>query len=250
MQISLHRATATGRNNPFSMQFSTPLKPAVLLKRYQRFLADVQFADGQRITAHCPNTGSMLTCSTPGSRVYLSRSDNTARKYPYTLELVEENGTLIGINTSRTNSVVQEAIRNGVIGELNKPTEIQKEVKTSDGCRLDLALHFGSSLTYVEIKSCTFVQNGIAMFPDAVTTRGHKHLLELADLVDRGHGGAVFFLVQRSDARHFRPASHIDPLYSATLKKVHERGVAILVYQTDVTPEAILVSNPLPFSFS
>ena len=232
------------------MQFSAPLQPAVLLKRYQRFLADVQCADGQQITVHCPNTGSMLTCSTPGSRVYLSRSNNPARKYPNTLELIEENGTLIGINTSRTNSLVQEAIQNDIIGELDRPTKIQREVRTSAGCRLDLALHFGSALTYVEIKSCTFVDNGIAMFPDAVTTRGHKHLLELADLVDRGHGGAVFFLVQRSDARHFRPASHIDPLYSATLKKVYERGVAILVYQAELTPKEIIVSTPLPFSFS
>ena len=232
------------------MRFTVPLQAAVLLRRYKRFLADVQFVDGRTATVHCPNTGSMLTCSTPGSRVFLSRSDNPTRKYPHTLELIQENGTLIGINTSLTNSVVQEAIQNGLITEFDAPIRIQKEVRTSDGCRLDLALHYASSATYVEIKSCTFVQDGIAMFPDAVTVRGQKHLLELADLVGWGYGGAVFFLVQRPDARHFCPATHIDPLYSATLRKVHDLGVAIVVYQAEISPEAITVSRPLPFSFS
>lgn len=232
------------------MLFSTPLQAAVLIRRYKRFLADVQFADGRIATAHCPNTGSMLTCSTPGNEVYLSRSANPTRKYPYTLELIKETDTLISVNTSRANALVQEAIQNGLIAELKNTTWIQKEVKTSSGCRLDFALECESKRTYVEIKSCTFVQDGIALFPDTVTTRGLKHLLELADLVNRGHNGAVFFLVQRSDAKRFRPAAFIDPVYSATLKKVHDQGVAILVYQAKVTLEAITVSHPLPFSFS
>lgn len=232
------------------MRFSVPLKVAIFLRRYQRFLADVQFDDGRIVTAHCPNTGSMRTCSTPGSKVYLSESDNPNRKYKYTIEIITENSTMIAINTSRTNSVVYEAIQNGLIAELGTPTKVQREVRTSANCRLDFALHYDTSLTFVEIKSCTFAQNGIAMFPDAVTARGHKHLLELADLVRRGHSGAVFFLVQRSDARQFHPATFIDPLYSATLKKVHEQGVAIIVYQADVSPEDIMVSQPLPFSFS
>ncbi len=232
------------------MRFSAPLQAAILLRRYQRFLADVRFEDGRIVTVHCPNTGSMRTCSTPGSEVYLSKSCNPNRKYPYTLELIKENVTMIGVNTSLTNAVVQEAIQNGLIAEFGKPTKIQREVRTSDNCRLDLALHYDSSQIFVEIKNCTFVQDGVAMFPDAVTTRGHKHLLELAGLVRQGHRGAVFFLIQRSDARQFRPAAFIDPLYSATLKQVHEQGVAILVYQAEVSPEEIVVSKPLPFSFS
>ncbi len=232
------------------MRFPAPLQPAVLLKRYQRFLADIRFDDGRTGTAHCPNTGSMLTCSTPGNRVYLSRSDNPARKHPYTLEIIEEHATMIGVNTARTNTIVQEAIEGCRIAELGVPTKIQKEIRTSDRCRLDLALHYGTSITFVEIKSCTFVRDGVAMFPDAVTTRGHKHLLELADLVRRGHRAVVFFLVQRADASMFQPAVLIDPLYSKTLKQVHEHGVTILAYQAEVNLAEIVVSRPLPFSFS
>lgn len=232
------------------MRYPAPLQAAILLRRYQRFLADVRLEDGRVVTVHCPNTGSMLTCSTPGSRVYLSVSGNPTRKYPYTLEIVEEQTAKIGVNTSRTNAVVQEAILDGLIAELGKPTKIQREVRTSANCRLDLALHYGPLQTFVEIKSCTYAEDGVAMFPDAVTSRGHKHLLELADLVRRGHGGAVFFLVQRSDAWQFRPAASIDPLYRATLKQVHEQGVAILVYRATVEPEEIVVSHPLPYLLS
>lgn len=232
------------------MRFPAPLQTAVLLRRYQRFLADVRFDDGRDVTVHCPNTGSMLTCSTPGSRAYLSKSCNPGRKYPYTLEIVEKQGTKIGVNTARTNAVVEEAILDGLISELGKPTKIQREVRTSVNCRLDLALHYGPSLTFVEIKSCTYAKDGVAMFPDACTARGHKHLLELADLVRRGHKGAIFFLVQRLDANHFRPATHIDPLYSDTLKQVHDQGVAILVYQAEINPEEIVIARPLPFSLS
>ncbi len=232
------------------MRFPAPLQTAVLLRRYQRFLADVRFDDGRLATVHCPNTGSMLTCSTPGSRVYLSESDNPARKYPYTLEIIEENGTMIGINTLRTNAVVQEAIQNGCISEIETPGKIQREVRTSEHSRLDLALHYGPCRTFVEIKSCTFARDGIAMFPDAVTARGHKHLLELAGLVDRGHRAVLFFLVQRADASLFQPASSIDPLYSKTLQQVHKHGVSILVYQADVNLAEFIVSHPLPFSFS
>ena len=232
------------------MRFPAPLQEAVLLRRYQRFLADVRFNDGRIVTVHCPNTGSMRTCSTPGSIVFLSEPANPSRKYPYTIELIKEEDTMIGVNTTRTNAVVQEAIQNSRIAEFGKPTKIQREVRTSANCRLDLVLEYGHSKTFVEIKSCTFVQAGVAMFPDAVTARGHKHLLELADLVRRGHRGAIFFLVQRTDAGQFRPATLIDPLYSTTLKQVHEQGVAILVYQAEISPEEIVVSQPLPFSFS
>lgn len=232
------------------MRFFNVLHQGILLKRYKRFLADVQLADGRIVTAHCPNTGSMRTCSSPGSEAYLSESANLHRKYPYTLELIKENGILVGVNTSLTNAIVEEAFANGRITELGKPTKIQREVRTSTHCRLDFALHFESSIAFVEVKSCTFAQNGIAMFPDAVTKRGHKHLLELANLVKQGYSGIVFFLVQRQDVRQFCPAASIDPLYSTTLQQVHEQGVTILVYQAAITPEEIVVRQPLPFHSS
>lgn len=232
------------------MRFSTPLIPAILLRRYQRFLVDVQLATGEVVTAHCPNTGSMLSCSVPGSPVYLSESANSQRKYPYSLEMVFANNTWIGVNTSRTNTLVADAIERGQIPELPRPDRIKREVRTSPACRLDLAVFHGSTPTFVEIKSCTWVDEGWAMFPDAVTARGTKHLLELRDLVQRGGRAAVFFLVQRSDAIGFRPADRIDPLYARTLREAHDDGVTVLVYQAAVSPEKIHITGPLPFSLN
>lgn len=232
------------------MRFNPSLKTATLLKRYKRFLADVRLDDGQLATAHCPNTGSMHTCSSPGCRVGLSWSDSPRRKYNYTLEMVYENQGWIGVNTARTNALVIEAIKNGTVKELRDHTRIQKEVRTSSHCRLDLAVYHDASPTFVEIKSCTYVEHEVAMFPDAITERGVKHLRELSGLVRQGHRAAVFFLVQRSDATFFRPAAAIDPLYAKTLKEAYEEGVAILVYQADISPEGLVVNQPLPFSFS
>jgi sugar fermentation stimulation protein A len=232
------------------MRFIPPLKTAILLKRYKRFLADIKLDDGQLATAHCPNTGAMLTCSAPGSRVGLSSSDNPRRKYNCTLEMIHESGEWIGVNTARANALVIEAIKNGTVTELRGHTRIQKEVRTSSHCRLDLVVYHEESPTFVEVKSCTYVENKVAMFPDAVTERGVKHLRELSGLVRQGYRAAVFFLIQRSDAAFFRPAASIDPLYAKTLKEVHEEGVAILAYRADVSPEGIVINQPLPYSFS
>ncbi len=220
------------------------------MRRYQRFLVDVQLADGRVVTAHCPNTGSMLSCSAPGSPVYLSESANLQRKYPYSLEMVFADNTWIGVNTSRTNAIVAEAIERGQVPELSQPDRIKREVRTSPACRLDLAVFHGSTPTFVEIKSCTWVDDGWAMFPDAVTARGTKHLLELRDLIHRGYKGAVFFLVQRSDAIGFRPAARIDPLYARTLREVHDDGVAVLAFQAAVSTETISITGPLPYSLT
>ena len=230
------------------MRFAAPLEAAILVKRYKRFLADVRLADDRILTVHCPNTGAMLTCSTPGSRVCLSQSNNPRRKYRRTLELVRQDDTWVGVNTGRANALVAEGIENGRVAELAGPTGIRQEVRTSPGCRLDLAVFHGLRQTFVEIKTCTYVDEGWAMFPDAVTSRGVKHLLELAELVRRGSRGVVFFLVQRSDATGFRPAAAIDPLYARTLGEVHRAGVDILAYQTEASPEEIAISRPLPFS--
>ena len=229
------------------MKFSSPLIPAVLVKRYKRFLADVTLDDGSVLTVHCPNSGSMRGCSTPGSPVRLSRSPNPKRKYPHTLEMVRENGIWIGVNTSLTNKLVVEALERRLIKEFGDFDTLKTEVKTSSSSRLDVLLTYGEKLEYIEIKNCSLVENGCALFPDAVTARGTKHLLELAALVDKGHGGTILFLVQRMDGSRFKPAAHIDPLYSETLRDVHARGVKILVYQAEVTPESISIVGQLPF---
>ena len=230
------------------MKFTPPLQAAILIRRYKRFLADVKLADGTEITVHCPNPGSMRGCSTSGSQVFISHSGNPKRKYPYTLEMIKEETTWIGINPMRTNHLVAEAITEGRISELQEMDTIKTEIKTSKSTRLDFLLTRGTRKIYVEIKSCSLVEEGCAMFPDAVTARGTKHLHELAALVAQGHEGVIFFCVQRMDAEHFRPAAHIDPLYAEALARAHQQGVSILAYQAQVTAEEICIVRSLPFS--
>jgi len=232
------------------MKFNPPLQSATLLKRYKRFLADVKMEDGRETTVHCPNSGSMRGCSTPGSQVFLSRSENPKRKYPHTLEMVLNGTTWIGVNTMRTNALVAEAIAAGRITEFQNMDSVQSEIKTSASTRLDLLLTKDARAIYMEIKSCSLAENGWAMFPDAVTTRGTKHLHELADLVARGNEGVIFFCVQRLDADQLRPAVQTDPIYAATLSQVHRQGVRILVYQAEITPQEIHIIRPLPFSLT
>ena len=228
------------------MHFSRPLKQGTLIKRYKRFLADIKLPDGSKITVHCPNSGSMRACSEPGSPVCYSRSDNPKRKYPHTLEMVHNGKTWIGINTSRTNRIVAEAIENKQIKELNHFESIRREVKTSAESRLDLLLEGGGKRTYIEVKNCSLAENGRALFPDAVTARGTKHLRELARLVNLGHRGAIFFLVQRLDCNGFSPAAAIDSVYAATLAEVQLKGVELLAYQAEVTPLSIEIVRSLP----
>ena len=229
------------------MHFDPPLIHGKLIKRYKRFLADIQLDDGEKITVHCPNTGTMLSCSTPGSEVYLSLSDNPKRKYPHTLEMVQDNNTWVGVNTSRTNKLVIEAIKSGHIFEFTNFDSIKAEVKTSKQSRLDLLVNQGGQNTYIEIKNCSLAIDGCAMFPDAVTTRGTKHLNELIRLKKEGYDGCIFFLVQRMDADRFAPALQIDPVYARTIKQAGTAGVQILVYQAEVNPTGIAVIRPLPY---
>ena len=228
------------------MQFETPLQAATLVKRYKRFLADVITDKGDEITVHCPNSGSMRGCSTPGSKVMLSTSPNLKRKYPQSLEMVQEGNTWIGVNTMLTNKIVAETILEGRIKELQGIDTLTREVKTSKSSRLDLLLERGDEKIYVEIKNCSLVEDGWAMFPDAVTARGTKHLNELASLVKQGYQGIIFFCIQRMDCDRFRPAAHIDPLYAKTLAEVSKKGVKILAYQAEVTPKSIVIQKSIP----
>ncbi len=224
-----------------------PLITGNLIKRYKRFLADIELETGEKVTAHCPNSGSMKGCAMPGSQVWLSESDNPKRKYKYTWELIKAPQTLIGINTQIPNKLVKQAIENDLIEELSGYKNIKAEVKTSSHTRLDLLLEKeDKKRCYVEIKNCTLVENGVAMFPDAVTTRGQKHLDELEHLVSEGHRGVIFFLVQRMDANSFKPAAMIDKVYAQKLKKVAENGVEIIVRDTMIDTKMITVRNYLP----
>ena len=209
----------------------------VLIKRYKRFLADISLADGTELTVHCPNSGAMRGCSAPGSPVVISKSDNAKRRYAWTLEMVQENGVWIGVNTGLTNKLVHEALLNGVIDAFGPIQSIQPEVKVSEKSRLDFLLHTAAGPVYLEVKNCSLVEGGRALFPDAVTARGTRHLHELSRLIDRETRAAVLFCVQRADGRCFAPARRIDPLYAATLAEVQQQGVQVLAYRAEVKPD-------------
>ncbi|HSR35539.1 MAG TPA: DNA/RNA nuclease SfsA [Desulfurivibrionaceae bacterium] len=221
--------------------------PGHLVRRYKRFLADVRLADGVTVTVHCPNSGSMQGCVAPESPVRLSQADNPNRKYPFTLEMIAVEGVWVGINTSLTNRLVREGLEEGVITDFVPVAKVHAEVKVSARSRLDFRLDLaGGRLVYLEVKNCTLAEKGVAMFPDAVTARGARHLEELMALAAQGHGAAVLFCVQRADAESFAPAAHIDPHYAMMLAKAARAGVQVAAWQAMVTPEAIAVSRPLP----
>ncbi len=225
-----------------------PLIEGTLVKRYKRFLADVKLKDGRTVTAHCPNSGSMKTCSDGGSRVWISKSDNPKRKLGYSWELIETGGSLVGINTLTPNRLVKKCIENGIIKELEGYDTVKPEVKTGEGTRLDLMLEKASGeRCYIEIKNCTLVENRTAMFPDAVTERGRKHLDALAELSRQGHRTVIFFIIQRMDADVFTPACHIDPEYARTLIRVAGEGVEIMVKDTLIDLEKVALNRLVPF---
>jgi len=233
------------------MNFKSTLIPGTLIKRYQRFLADIELVTAEVITAHCPNSGSMKTCMTPGWPVMLSRSENPGRKYPYTWEMVHNGSCWIGINTGIPNILAGEAIRSGAIRELQGYSKIRREVKYGQNSRIDLLLEGNENNCYVEVKNVTLVEeDGGYYFPDAVTERGRKHLHELAGMIARGHRAVMLYIVQRGDGHVFRPAAHIDPAYAADLEQVYRRGVEILVYRAEVTPEKIEIAEKIAWQLS
>jgi sugar fermentation stimulation protein A len=218
-----------------------------LVRRYQRFLADVVDENGQTLTVHCPNTGSMLGCRQPGSQAAISRSDNLARKYPYTLEMVREEGAAwAGVNTARANHLVAEALAAGVVDGFDASWQIQREVAVESGSRLDFRLRRGSEEVYLEVKNCSLAVAGRAFFPDAVTERGRRHLATLSHLKKAGHGAIIFFLVQREDAHEFAPADQIDPDYGQALRQAAVDGVRVMAYGCAVSPQGIEVVRALP----
>jgi sugar fermentation stimulation protein A len=217
-----------------------------LIRRYKRFLADIELEDGTIVTAHTPNSGSMKGCNTPGSLVLLSLSDNPARKLKYTWELIRVGEHWVGINTGYPNKLVREGIENGTVSELQGYTTVRPEVKYGMNSRIDLLLEGTTGKCYVEVKNVTLAENEYALFPDAVTERGQKHLRELKRMVAVGNRAVIFFVVQRQDARFFSPADSIDPVYGELLREVMKYGVEGLVYQAVVSPEQIFLNNKLP----
>lgn len=223
-----------------------PLLSGTLIKRYKRFLADILLEDGSTVTVHCPNSGSMKGCANPGSRVYISRSSNPGRKYAFTWELVKTDGFWAGINTALPNHLVREAIEIGTVVELQGYAVIRPEVAYGEHSRIDLLLESPGRRCFVEVKNVTLVENGLALFPDAVTTRGQKHLNELMRVVREGDRGVIFFTVQRGDGESVSPADAIDPEYGRLLRLAVQNGVEALAYRALVTPQEIVLNERLP----
>lgn len=218
-----------------------------LIRRYKRFIADVRLRNGHTVSAHCPNSGSMLTCSEPGRPVFLSRAANPNRRLKYTWELIDMPGSMVGVNTQAPNRLVEAAALTGAIESLAGYELVRREINYGHSSRIDLLLEDKiKGSCFVEVKNCTFVENGIASFPDAVTTRGRKHLFELRDMVRSGYRGVIFFLIQRTDAKLFRPADRIDPAYGQALREVCSDGVEIMAYDVLIDMNAITLNAPIP----
>ncbi len=231
------------------MRFSPELEQGRLLLRYKRFLADIETDNGERLTIHCPNTGSMLNCMLPGGRVWFSRSNDPKRKLPGTWEISETpQGRFACINTGRANTLVEEALRAGVISELNGFTALKREVAYGqEKSRVDFRLEYPEGYVYVEVKSVTlgFDESNVAAFPDAVTQRGARHLRELAALAREGVRAVLLYCVNITGIDAVRPAEEIDPAYAAALREAVAAGVEVLAYGVQLTPEEIRIDRRL-----
>lgn len=218
-----------------------------LVRRYKRFLADVELEDGRVVTAHCANSGRMTTCSQPGRPVYVSFHDNPRRKLKYTWQLIRMPGAWVGVNTLVPNRLVAQTIRNGNLPNLSGYQRVTAEVRVNTHTRLDLKLEATARRDcYIEIKNCTLVEATCAMFPDAPTVRGQKHLTVLEQLIRAGARAVIFFLVQRTDARVFSPADQVDPEYGRLLRRALKAGVEILAYDVRIDLDRIALHQPLP----
>ncbi|NUU66058.1 DNA/RNA nuclease SfsA [Enterobacteriaceae bacterium BIT-l23] len=232
------------------MEFTPPLQPATLVRRYKRFLADVITPSGEELTLHCPNTGAMTGCATPGDTVWYSTSSNAARKYPHTWELTETaQGAILCVNTLRANAVVKEALSHHLISGLEGYTQLHSEVKYgAERSRIDFMLQADDRVNcYIEVKSVTLADANRGWFPDAVTERGQKHLRELISVVQGGERAVLLFAVMHSAIDSVSPARQYDAKYGQLLDEAVARGVEVLAWKASLTRSALQLSAPVPF---
>ena len=231
------------------MDFPTPLIRGRLIQRYKRFLADVVLDDGTELTAHYPNPGTMLGLNMPGLPVWLSKSPDPKRKLAYTLELVDVDGGLVGINTMHPNRLVAEALAKDAIPELTGYTSHRREVKYGTNSRVDFLLEAeGRPPCWLEIKNCHLMRTpGLAEFPDCVAARSSKHLKELEAMVAAGDRAVALFVVQRMDCTEFAACAELDPTFAAALTRTANSGVEVLCYDCHISSQAITVARPLPW---
>lgn len=242
----------------YSLRMKLSLKPAVLIKRYKRFLADVTLENNEITTLHVANTGAMTGCAEPEDTVWYSTSNNAKRKYPFSWELTQtKQHHFICVNTLRANKLAEEAILNGTITELQGFDELQSEVKYGEeNSRIDFLLrtnshhnskHQHESLTYIEVKSVTLLEDNQGYFPDTVTVRGQKHLRELMSIVKKGHRAVLLFTVLHTGIHNFNVAKHIDKKYADLLQQAIDSGVEVLIYKAKISPESIELSERMSF---
>ncbi|MDQ2095785.1 DNA/RNA nuclease SfsA [Rhodalgimonas zhirmunskyi] len=230
------------------MQFATPLIPARLIRRYKRFLADIRLEDGQEVTAHCANPGSMMGLAEEGMKVWVEPNDDPKKKLNYGWRLVDhENGHFTGVDTSVPNRALKAALMAGEVPGLVAPM-VRAEVLYGANSRVDFLLSGAGADTYVEVKSVTLCREaGLAEFPDAKTARGLKHLEELSAMVEQGHRAVMLYLVQRTDCDRVSIAADIDPAYAEGLICARTAGVEITCFGCSISPQEITLSRALPF---
>jgi sugar fermentation stimulation protein A len=232
------------------VEFPLPLISGRFLRREKRFLAEVELTDQGRIWAHVPNTGALTGCLMPGQEVLLTRESRPGRKTAHTWRFVRQRDYWICVDTLVPNRLVAVALASGGLPGNPPVLSFRQEVTLSQGGRLDFVGDLGDRLLFVEVKSVTWVEDGVAWFPDGVTSRGRRHLLTLTELAAQGHEAWQVFVVQREDARLFRPAAQVDPAYARELARAAAAGVRILVFQEKVRPPTITLAEPLPFDLS
>ena len=235
------------------MRFPDPLMRGRLLRRYKRFLSDIELLEGPErgavVTAHCANPGAMLGLDRPDSEVWLSPARNPARKLRYSWELVRVDGHLVGINTLNPNAIVAEAIAEQRVAPLTGYASLRREVRYGRASRVDVLLESPDRPPcYVEVKNVHLKRAAAAAFPDSVTARGARHMAELAARAEAGDRAVVLFLVQRGDCDHFTVAADIDPTYAAAFDDARARGVEALCYACNVSREAIVLERALPLT--
>jgi sugar fermentation stimulation protein A len=237
------------------MKYTPALQSATLLRRYKRFLADLQLNDGSEFTAHCANTGKMTGCAEPGFNAFYSTSNNTKRKYPHSLELTQNHlSQLICVNTAIANKVVEEAINNNVISELTHYEQLQSEVKYgSENSRIDFLLTSKNKPDcYVEVKSVTLLSendahNGQGYFPDTQTVRGQKHIRELIEMVEQGHRAVLLFAILHEGINTVSAAAHIDEKYAQLLNQAINKGVEVLAYKAIISANEVKLHTKISF---
>ncbi|RAK62506.1 DNA/RNA nuclease SfsA [Phenylobacterium kunshanense] len=231
------------------MDFPQPLVRGVLVRRYKRFFADVVLDDGTEVTAHCPNPGAMLGLNTPGLPAWLSKSDDPKRKLAHTLELVEADGGLVGINTLHPNRIVAEALAAGAIPEVAGYATHRREVRYGANSRVDFLLeHPDRAPCWLEVKNCHLRRAGtLAEFPDCVAARSLKHLRELTAMVEAGERAVMLFVIQRTDCDVFAACAELDPAYARGLEQAAADGVEVLAYRCAITPERVTLADRIPW---